>query len=62
MERDCGLQRERERERESDFLGKRLGRLEKNTWTAKKFEKLLGSLKLISGSPHDEVDLGNFAK
>jgi hypothetical protein len=36
--------------------------LEKKTWTAKKFEKLLGSLKLISGSPHDEVDLGNFAK
>jgi hypothetical protein len=34
-----------------------LGILEKNTWTAKKFEKLLGSLKLISGSPHDEVDL-----
>jgi hypothetical protein len=37
--------------------GKRLGRLEKNTWIAKKFEKLLGSLKFIFGNPHDEVDL-----
>jgi len=37
--------------------GKILGRLEKNTWIANKFEKFLGNLKFIFGNPHDEVDL-----